>query len=76
MFTIEKFFSKVEHWQDKNTLLRVAYTKTRIGRTSFSGRVIHLSPDRTQLLFYNVDAKSVCSLELNEIDDLVPYENN
>jgi hypothetical protein len=73
---MEKFFSKVEKWQDKHTLLRVAYTKTKKGRTSFSGRVIHLSPDKTQLLFYNVDTKSVCSLELNEIDDLVPYENS
>lgn len=71
---MEEFFSQVEQWQNKNTLLRVAFTKSKVGRTTFAGRVVHLSPDRKQFLFYNVDTKAVCSLELNEIDDVIPYD--
>ncbi|WP_226527732.1 hypothetical protein [Metabacillus niabensis] len=67
---MEQFFAQVELWRQNNTLLRVVFTKRKIGRKTFSGRIIHLSQDQSQLLFYNVDSKSVFSLEVNEIDDI------
>jgi hypothetical protein len=72
---LESFFTQIEQWQTKNTLLYVSYTKSKIGRMTFSGRVVHLSPDRQQFLFYNDDTKSVFILEINEIDDVIPYKN-
>ncbi|WP_078434716.1 hypothetical protein [Metabacillus halosaccharovorans] len=67
---MEEFFAQVEVWRQNNTLLRVVFTKRKVGRVTFSGRIIQLSQDQSQLLFYNVDSKSVFSLEVNEIDDI------
>ncbi|WP_226671572.1 hypothetical protein [Metabacillus litoralis] len=72
---MERFFSKAEQWQQDNILLRVTYSKARVGTITFSGRVIQISPDQKQLLFYNDDTKSVLNLELNAIDDVLPFEN-
>ncbi|PMC33815.1 hypothetical protein CJ195_26605 [Bacillus sp. UMB0899] len=71
---MERFFAQAEIWRQSNTLLRVIFTKRKVGRKDFSGRIVHLSEDRSQLIFYNVDTKSVISLEVNEIDDIIDYE--
>ncbi len=68
---MEKFFAQVEVWRQNNTLLHVVFTKSKVGRNTFSGRIVHLSQDCSQLLFYNVDTKSVFPLEVNEIDDIM-----
>lgn len=72
---MERFFTKAEQWQQDNILLRVTYSKARVGTITFSGRVIQISPDHKQLLFYNDDTKSVLNIELNAIDDVLPFEN-
>lgn len=72
--TMDRFFAQVEIWRQNNTLLRVIFTKKKVGRKSFSGRIMHLSQDRSQILFYNDDTKSVFSLEVNEIDDIINFK--
>ncbi|APH04514.1 hypothetical protein [Bacillus weihaiensis] len=71
---LEHFYTIVKQWQEKNTLLRVSYSKKKVGQIVFSGRVLQVSENQQQLLIYNVDKKSVESIDVHAIDDMIPFE--
>ncbi|MCA1065682.1 hypothetical protein QTG56_00450 [Rossellomorea sp. AcN35-11] len=67
---MEKFIAQAEKWRTLNTLLHVRYSKQKVGPLSFSGRI--LSVEKEEILFYDVDSKTVLKLSLGDLDDLVP----
>ncbi len=63
-------FELVQMWIKETSLLQVKFTQSRKGTRALFGRIIQMDDSSGNILFYDVDAKMVNNISMNELDDI------